>query len=288
MEVPRVSTNFRRLTDEVWKDGVDPMNTAANRTYRNPGMLHRTMLFVIALVTFQSCSDQGSVEERLFVSSLFPSPGAVSVDKARAVLVTFSQPVPRSQAMKIQIRNAGTGENIEYGMGWSDLPMPAVSSYWPLDATPWKPGSTIEVSIPADIADRNGRTLGRAIDFSFSVAIDSVPFAIVSSEPSQNDTISLDTTARVFGTLTFSDYVYVPDSVLTISPAVKLNIVRLAVVTEKARTSGTASYLVKQCWFLLEGVQPGTRYDLKVPSSVHDYEGEKLAGDYHLVFYTKQ
>ena len=244
-------------------------------------------LVVLASAGFLSCSDEGAVFERLTITSITPSPDAVAVDKAQGVFISFNKPVRFSEIGKIQLKYAGTGEAIPFGTGWEG-PLIVFSDQWWLNGTPWKPGRTVEVWIPGDLADQEGRILGQAKHFSFSVAIDSVPFAITATRPAQNDSVTIDQSGNVYGAFTFNDYfLEFPDSALSISPPVPIHILRVVVIANSSTSPRTGVYLMKECRFLLEGVRPGTKYDMTVPASVHDYEGETLAGDYHLVFFTK-
>ncbi len=244
------------------------------------------MLIPLPCLGFMSCSDEGAPFMPFAITSISPPPGAVAVNKAQSVLLAFSKPVPFSEVQKVRMQYTGTGEEIHYGIGWAGGPPIVVSDQWPLTATPWKPGRTVEVSIPAELADEEGNILGEAKYFSFSVAIDSLPFAVAATRPAQNDSVA---PGNVSGALTFTDYfVEFPDSLVTISPPATIHILHLVIVARRTITSSTGAFLQKECGFILIGAQPGTRYDLTVKRSVHDYEGETLAGDYHLVFFTTQ
>jgi len=145
----------------------------------------------------------------------------------------------------------------------------------------WKPGRIVEMTIPKEISDPEGNSLRQALTYRFTIARDTVPFDVISSLPVQNDTISLSAhPSYVSGSLTFNDYVYVRDSVLTINPPATLSMTRFVVC--EGRDSP-----VRSAWFSVRNLQPYTTYTITVPRTIRDYEGEMLACEHHIVFHTK-
>ena len=222
-----------------------------------------------------SCTDQGNVVNYLEVLEVNPAPNASGVDKAALVSVRFDRNVSVNEAAKIQLRYADGTDPVNSYPG-SGLTPPLVP--W-LAVGPfiWKPGRVVEVTIPKEIADANGNTLKQSIVYRFTTARDTVPFDLVDTQPTQNGTISLGGFA--LGSLTFNDYVHVPDSILTIDPPATLHMNPFVIA------DGRNSPL-RMAPFLMSDLQPNTTYTITIPASIADYEGQTLPHDYHLVFHT--
>lgn len=224
-----------------------------------------------------SCTDQGNVVNYLEVLEVNPAPNSSGVDKAALVSVHFDRNVSVNEAAKILLRYVDGTDPVNSYVGFGLTP-PLVT--W-LAVGPfiWKPGRTVEVTIPKEIADPNGNALKQSIVYRFTIAQDTVPFDLVDTQPAQNGTLSLGSFPHVLGSLTFSDYVYIRDSTLTIDPPATLFMNPFVIVDGRNSPS-------RQAFFDMSGLLPNSTYTITIPARIADYEGQTLPHDYHLVFHT--
>ena len=108
-----------------------------------------------------SCTDQGNVVNYLEVLEVNPAPNSSGVDKAALVSVHFDRNVSVNEAAKILLRYVDGTDPVNSYAGFGLTP-PLVT--W-LAVGPfiWKPGRTVEVTIPKEIADPNGNALKQSI-----------------------------------------------------------------------------------------------------------------------------
>ncbi len=236
---------------------------------------HALLPVIILALSVFSCKDQGEIPEYVEVTSLRPAPNEVNVDKGTYIRIGLNRAVHVSQAGKIQLRYVNDTSAIN-NFTYCGYTPPEVNL---LCAGPfiWKPGRIVEVTIPKDISDPEGRMMKEDFVYLFSIARDTIAFRLVSSLPLQNDSV---TAPIIFGILTFSDYLYMPDSVLTINPPAQLRILR--VIVEDGR-NGPSSVV----GFSASNLEPRRTYEITVPRQIKDYEGETLPQDYWLVFHTR-
>ena len=233
---------------------------------------------VAILSVVLSCKDQGDLVDHLRLLEVVPSPGATAVDKGEVIHVRFDRGVQWNEAAKIRMRYLDDTSQVNSYSGCGLVP-PIVDL---LCVGPfiWKPGRTVEVTIPKEMADPEGNTLEESFTFRFTTARDTVPFDVVATLPAQDDTVSIGMFADLFGMLRFSDYVHIADSVLTIDPPATV-IVTIAVIIEGRNGPE------REVRFWVRDLQPFVTYTITIPARVTDYEGQTLPGDRHLVFHTK-
>lgn len=116
--------------------------------------------------------------------------------------------------------------------------------------------------------------------YRFTTARDTVPFDLIDTQPAQNGIVSLGQSPSLQGTLTFNDYVYVRDSILTIDPPATIFLVRVVSVD-----GGDQPF--RRARFAVLGLQPDMTYTMTIPRGIADYEGETLPRDHQLVFHTQ-
>lgn len=230
--------------------------------------------FVLVAV-FSSCRDQGDAISFLEIESIRPAPSSTMVDKAAVLNVTLNREVVFTESSKMKLRYLGDTTRLQIGS--CEEPIYAYSSrYLSAGCGIWKPGRTVQVSLPKDITDIEGNTLRVDVLFSFTVAPDSVPFELVDTTPRANDTVSIP-----YGSLSlrlrFSDYT-------PLNPNLRVSVVPAAQVSQIA---SLPSNIGKTLHFRLTSLQVNARYEVHIPSSIRDTEGEELPHDYRLVFYTK-
>ena len=226
-----------------------------------------------------SCTDQGDVVNHLAVVAVSPAPNSTGVDKATIVSIQFDRGVSVNEGAKIRMRYVDGTDPVNSFAGGGHM---APVGRW-LSAGPfiWKPGRTVEVTIPKEIADPDGNTLSQSIVYQFATARDTVPFDLVQTVPAQDDTVALSGPYHyIYGTLTFNDYVSVRDSTLTISPPADLHVEGMAIADGRPGP-------VRRAWFSIRDVQPNTNYTITIPQNINDYEGETLPREYHIVFHTR-
>lgn len=232
---------------------------------------------LLACLAMLSCSDLGELPRYLEVTALSPAPNATNVDKAAIVMIHFNSPVHVSEAEKIHLRYVDDSAAVNYYAGCGLTP-PEVTE---ICTGPfiWKPGRTVDVTIPSDLADIEGRTVRESVSYRFVIAED-VPFQLAASVPRNGDTVSVGAFGSTFGHLQFSDYLSLRDSTLTIEPEGIIHL--LTVVFDYGRmmpTSGVA--------FVVSGLEVDRSYTIVVPGLISDYEGETLPQDYRIVFHTR-
>jgi len=240
---------------------------------------HALLLGIIVGLSSFSCNDQGEIPEYVEITSLQPAPNEENVDKARYIIVRLNRVVHVSQAGKIRLRYVNDTTTIN-GPTYCGLTPEEVDE---LCAGPfiWKPGRTVEVTIPKRITDPKGRTMERDVVYRFSIARDTVPFQLVTSVPRQGDTISLSGFPYgVQGTFTFNDYMRLRDSVLTITSPARIHSAIEVIIEGRMTPRRTAR-------FLMENLSPGSTYEIVVPRQIQDYEGEMLLQEYRIVFHTR-
>jgi hypothetical protein len=226
-----------------------------------------------------SCSDQGDVVNFLEVVDLTPAPNSTNVDKARYVTVHFNRGVGRDQSRLVQLRYVDDTSSVNCYAGCGMTPF--VDGRLCTGPFLWKPGRTVEVTIPTEVSDPEGNSLRQSLTYRFTVARDTLPFDLVDARPAQNDTFSLSTNPSIlFGSLTFNDYTFVRESVLTIDPPATLWM-SVLVICDGRYTP------FRQAWFTIRNLQPYTTYTITVPRTIQDYEGETLPSDRYIVFHTK-
>ncbi len=227
---------------------------------------------------FLSCQDQGDVPGYVEIISLEPAPNQVNVDKAKIVSIRLSRNVGVNESAKIRMGyvndTSAVGNYPSYG-----LTSPLVE--WLYNGPfIWKPGRTIEVTIPKDISDPEGRTMKEDFVYRFSIARDTVPFQLVASSPRPGDTISIPAYPFVGGSLTFSDYLFLRDSILTITRPAKIHVAVRVIVDGRDTPEKTVH-------FVMENLSAASTYEITIPRQIKDYEGETLPQDYRIVFHTK-
>lgn len=234
-------------------------------------------LFLFLTLGFLSCTDRGEDPQYLEIASLQPSPNAAAINKAKLVSVELNREVDLHQSEKITMRyvddTAAVGNYPGYGLA------PPLVKFLESGPFIWKPGRTVEVIIPKTIIDPEGRSMRSDIVFRFTIANDSV-FQLSSSNPSSGDTISLGRFQRWSGYLRFTDYLYLRDSVLSITPPARISISRVMIADGRMGPSPFVG-------FVIEGMVSNSTYEITVPRRIKDYEGETLPQDYRIVLYTK-
>lgn len=243
----------------------------------------RSYLLWIACLTAAafSCTDQGNIPNYLEVTEVYPAPNSTGVDKAALVSVFFDRDLSVHEAGKIQLRYVDDTNPITSSTGCSYEVVPPVDQRLCVGPYIWKPGKTVEVTIPKEIADPEGNTLRQSIVYRFTTAQDTAPFDLIGTLPVQNDTISLsEHFYSVYGLLTFNDYVSFRDSGLTIEPRATL---RMGPFMSVGGRVGP----FRQAQFEVTDLQANTTYTITIPRTIKDYEGQALPRDYHIVFHTK-
>lgn len=241
-------------------------------------MKNIALLLVLSLC-FVSCKDQSEIPEYVEIVSVSPAPNEHNVDKARLVSVRLNLQVEPGQSEKISMRYVDDTSAVRnYPGGGFTPPLIELLTNGPFI---WKPGRTVEATIPKTIGDPEGRMIKEDFTFRFMIARDTIPFLLAGSQPRNSDTVSLSASpyGYVWGTLTFNDYLTIRDSILTITPPAKI---RVAVRTLEGRNSPE-----KIIGFVMENLSANSRYEITVPQQIKDYEGETLPQDYRIVFYTK-
>lgn len=234
-------------------------------------------LLGVALV-LMSCSDRGVVPEYIEVLSTQPAPNETQVDKGRFIQIALSRPVHVSEAGKIQLRyvdDTSSINNITY-CGFT----PEEVEHLCAGPFIWKPGRTVEVTLPRTIADPEGRTLRRDFVYRFTIARDTIPFRLVSSVPADGDTISLGTSSYVGGMLTFTDYTFIDQGVLSITSPARICTSAFIVVDGRETPRSDVH-------FSMTDLSPGGTYEILIPTRISDYEGETLPHEYRIVFHTR-
>lgn len=233
--------------------------------------------FLLLTLGSLSCTDQGEDPQYIEIVSLQPSPHSRAINKAALVSMELNREVDLHQAEKITMRYVDDTAAVGNYPGWGLMP-PLVKH---LSSGPfiWKPGRTVEVIIPKTISDPEGHSMRSDIVFRFTIADDSL-FQLASSIPTSGDTISLGSFQRWVGQLSFTDYLYLRDSVLTITPPARIYVGR--VIATDGR-SGPLSF----AHFVIEGMVSNSRYEITVPREIRDHEGETLPQDYRIAFHTK-
>ncbi len=224
-----------------------------------------------------SCKDQGDVVDHVELVEVQPAPDATGVDKASVVYVRFDRGVDWSEAAKIRIRYVDDTSHVDSYPGCGLTP--PITALLCVGPFIWKPGQTVEVTIPKEITDFEGNVLGQPFTYRFTTARDTVPFDLVETRPALNDTVSIGTFHNLFGMLRFSDYLYVGDSVLTIDPPATVHISVSIIIDGRNGPQRTVH-------FFIEDLQPFLTYTLTLPRNIADYEGETLPGERHVVFHT--
>lgn len=234
-----------------------------------------TILFATAL----SCTDLGDAVNYLEVVELQPAPNSAHVDKATTVYLRLNRGISFDQASRIQLRYVDDSSPVNSYAGCGLAP--PIDDRLCLGPYVWKPGKMVEVMISKTLSDPDGNTLKEAMVYRFTIARDTVPFDLVEARPTNNDTVSIGQHGTTFGFLRFNDYVFVPDSVLTITPPAVLHILR--VVVEDGGRLGPSQYAS----FFVGELHANSTYTITIPHTLSDYEDETLPHDYHLVFHTK-
>ncbi len=230
------------------------------------------------VVVVLSCTDQGDVPNYLEVLDLQPAPNSTGVDKAAIVSIHFDRGINESEAGKVRIRYVdGTDPVNSYpGCGLT----PPIVSHFCVGPFIWKPGRTVEVTIPKEIADPDGHTLRESLVYRFTTAQDTVPFDLVQTQPAQNETISLGSFPIAIGFLLFNDYVSVRESTLAINPPATIRMG--PIVISVGRNSPQ-----KLTRFIIANLDTNATYTITIPRTIADYEGQALPRDYHIVFHTR-
>jgi len=233
---------------------------------------------MFTLLLFFSCTDRGELVEYLHVVSLDPAPNSTDVDKGKFIVVRLDRPVHISQAGKIQVRYISdtTSLNIFTGGGFT----PSEIEFLYTGPFIWLPGKTVEVVIPQELSDPEGRTLPAALSYMFTIAADEGPFQLIDSEPRTGDTVSIGLNSSLFGNLTFSDYLPFPDTALTITAPAKIYVDVVVVVDGR-------DIPTKMLGLYILNLQPDSTYTITIPGSIEDFEGEVLPQEYEVVFHTR-
>jgi hypothetical protein len=244
----------------------------------NNTLLHLSVLLLTMIVGL-SCNDQGDVVNYLEIIDVQPAPNSTQVDKAATVIVRLNRGVALDQGEKIQLRYIDDTASVR-SYSWCGM-TPPINEWMCTGPFIWKPGKTVEVTIPKEISDPEGNLLKQSLIYRFTIAQDTVPFDLVSTQPAQGDTFSIGVSPRIlFGSLTFNDYTVVRESTLTINPQATLWMSGRIIVDGRDGPTRLA-------WFTVRDMQPFTTYTITVPRTINDFEGETLSHDYHLVFHTK-
>ena len=239
-------------------------------------------LLLILSLCLLSCKDQGEIPEYVQIVSVSPAPNERNVDKTRFVSVRLNRPVEPGTSGKISMRYVDDTSAVRnYPREGLTPPLIEFLTNGPFI---WKPGRTVEVTIPKTIGDPEGRMMKEDFTFRFMIARDTIPFQLTVSQPHTGDTVSLAAFpyGYVSGTLTFNDYLTIRDSILTITPPAKIRFVVRTYIQVEERNS-----LEKIIRFVMENLSANSRYEITVPQQIKDYEGETLSQDYRIVFYTK-
>ena len=244
-------------------------------------MTQTTLLcaLLLLLIPSLSCVDQGSIVEYLEITELQPAPNETNVDKATLVSVHLNREVNMSEAGKMRMRYIDDTSAVRNYPGFGLTP-PLVP-YLLNGPFIWLPGRTVEVTIPKTISDSEGRTLREDFVYRFSIAPDST-FRLAGSMPQQGDTITLSANPYVYGMLTFSDYMILSDSVLSITPAPPATIHASLYLLVDGRDTPQ-----RTAPFSMKNLSPGSTYEITIPAYIKDYEGETLPQDYRIVFHTR-
>lgn len=234
---------------------------------------------IIAVLTVGlSCKDQGDVVDHVRLVEVQPSPDATGVDKASVIHILFDRGIQWTEAARIQIRYVDDTSQVNSYSGCGLVP--PIADLLCVGPFIWKPGRTVEVTIPKEITDLEGNTLGQPFTYRFTTARDTVPFDLVETRPVENDTVSVSASHHLFGMLRFSDYVFLGDSVLTLVPPATLHIGGMVI-------SDSRNGPLRSVYFSIADLQPFLTYTLTLPSSIADYEGQTLPGERRVVFHTK-
>jgi hypothetical protein len=239
----------------------------------------RLSILLFAITVGLSCNDQGDVVNYLEVIEVQPAPNSVGIDKATTVIVHLNRGVALDQGEKIRLRYVDDTASVR-SYSWCGM-TPPINEWMCTGPFIWKPGRTVEVTIPKEISDPEGNSLRQSLKYRFTIARDTIPFDLLSTQPAQGDTFSLGVSPHILsGSLTFNDYTVVRESTLTINPQATLWMSGLIIVDGR---NGP----MRRAWFTVRNMQPFATYTITVPQIINDFEGETLPHDYHLVFHTK-
>ena len=237
----------------------------------------RQHIFIISLLAGLSCNDQGDVVNYVQLLEVTPPPNATDVDKGTVIQVRFDRAINWNESGKMRIRYVDDTSQVDSYAGCGLTP--PNTEVFCIGPFIWKPGRLVEVTIPKEIADLEGNTLQQSFTYRFTTAMDTIPFDVVETQPSQNDSVSIGTFHHVSGMLRFSDYVYIGDSVLAIDPPARV-VVSIPIVVDGRNGP------LRVVHFFVEDLQPLLTYTLTIPQRVADYEGQTLPAERHLVFHT--
>jgi len=101
-----------------------------------------------------SCGDQGQNIPYLEILDVSPAPSAQGVDKAAPVIIHLDRDVEIHQAYRIRFRYLDGNDpvNAQPRCGLT----PGSAAYLSSGPFLWKPGRTVEVTVPRDISDPGG------------------------------------------------------------------------------------------------------------------------------------
>lgn len=245
-----------------------------------------SLLFLAGLLS-TSCKDRGQTivngSEELQgvfrIVSFNPPNGSTNVDKLRGAQITFSHDLEEGEDEKLRFYYVGDTSTIHLYRHYSGVSEKEIFLR-PLYL--WKAGATVEIIVQRDLRSKDGRTLQDSAVYRFDVAANPPSFVVIGSSPGQGDTISLNGAYSVSGYIGFNDYlpvVYRPTLFRISPPAIIL-------VGNPFFTSGSPMPQ-KYRWFQVFGVYPNVTYTVTVPDTLRDYEGDRLAQEYRLVFHTR-
>lgn len=239
---------------------------------------HRLFIPLLVVTIGLSCNDQGEVVNYLEVIDVQPAPNSVDIDKATTVIVRVNRGITLDQGEKIRLRYVDDTATVR-SYSWCGM-TPPINEWMCTGPFIWRPGRTVEVTIPKEISDPEGNSLRQSLTYRFTVARDTTPFDLMRTQPAQGDTFPLGVNLRILsGSLTFNDYTVVRESTLTINPPATLWMSGIIIVD--GRNSP-----MRRVWFTVRDMQPFTTYTITVPRTIEDFESETLPHDYHLVFHT--
>ena len=236
-------------------------------------LLGEALLLFACLI---SCTDRGVDVEYLEVVSIEPQQNATNVDKAQRIRFNFDQHVHRDELRKIEMRYVDDGSPVEGGARGCFCPI--TNSFWEIGPVTWKPGKTVEVTIPDSFSDIAGRRLRNAISFQFTTVPDEGIFELSSTSPQTNDTVSLGGAygiARI--ELTFTDYAPFRIDQISLSPEASI------IIVEAADAQLPPSKIL---FFGLDDLVSSETYELTISQSWTDYEGQSLPREYRVTFHT--
>ncbi|MBX2990652.1 MAG: hypothetical protein KF749_05730 [Bacteroidetes bacterium] len=212
----------------------------------------------------------------LEIVSIQPANGSVWVERGTPVLVQFNYGVSSEELDKISSRyvddTVATGACID--LVCRNL---SIAKY---QALLWKAERTVEVVIPRGLLDTSGRMLKDSVVLRFTVEPNPAPLRVLWTSIQHSDTVSLRGESHIFCNFSLNDYIPVLQELY-------FSVSSPAQVSDGCYFINCRPPMKKGMCLLVYNLEPYRTYTLTLFRSMHDYDGDTLEQDFHLVFHTK-